>query len=110
MKVATKLFMKSGMEETMGVVALREAPWVIRWRLRVLMAEKNISNKELAERSGIHPVTISNLKRTDEIAQITGAVLNKLCNGLTSAYRARGDETIITPGHLLEFTPDEQSA
>jgi putative transcriptional regulator len=90
----------------MGVV-IRETPWVIRWRLRVLMAEKNISNKELAERSKVHRVTISNLKQADTISQITGDVLNKLCNGLTEAYRARGEDAIITPGHLLEFTPDE---
>lgn len=79
---------------------------VIRWRLRVIMAEKNISNKELSERSGIHRVSISKLKKTDELTQITGNVLNKLCNGLTKAYRARGDETIVTPGLLIEYTPD----
>lgn len=90
----------------MGVVS-RETPWVIRWRLRVLMAEKNITNKELAERSKVHRVTISNLKQTDSISQITGDVLNKLCNGLTEAYRVRGEDIIITPGHLLEFVPDK---
>lgn len=87
-------------------VALKEAPRVIRWRLRVLMAEKKISNKELAERSGVHRVTISNLKQTDELKQITGDVLNKLCNGLTDAYRARGEDVVISPGHLIEYTPD----
>jgi putative transcriptional regulator len=91
-------------------VALKEAPWVIRWRLRVLMAEKNISNKELAERSGVHRVSISKLKQSDELKQITGDVLNKLCNGLTAAYRARGEDTIITPGHLIEYAPDELEA
>lgn len=87
-------------------VALKETPYVIRWRLRVLMAEKNISNKELAERSGVHRVTISNLRQTDTLKQITGDVLNKLCNGLTTAYKSRGEDVVITPGHLIEFTPD----
>ena len=79
---------------------------MIRWRLRILMAEKKISNKELAELSGIHPTSISKLKNADEIEQISGRVLNNLCNGLTIAYRAKGDERIITPGDLFEYTFD----
>ena len=86
-------------------VTLKEHPRVIRWRLRVLMAEKKITNKELAERSGIHRVTISNLKQTDELKQITGDVLNKLCNGLTEADKARGSDVIISPGQLIEYSP-----
>lgn len=89
-------------------VALKDSSRVIRWRLRVVMAEKNISNKELAERSGVHRVTISKLKNTDALTQISGEVLNGLCNGLTRAYKARGDDTVITPFHLIEFTPDPE--
>ena len=68
---------------------------MIRWRLRVLMAEKNINNKTLAELTGIHPTSISRLKNTDELKQITGEVLNALCNALE-----------CTPNDLIEFTPD----
>ena len=68
---------------------------MIRWRLRVLMAEKNINNKTLAEKTGIHPTTISRLKNTDELKQISGEVLNALCNSLE-----------CTPNDLIEFTPD----
>jgi len=70
------------------------------------MAEKKITNKELAELSGIHPTSISKLKNADEIEQISGRVLNNLCNGLTIAYHAKGDERIITPGDLFEYTFD----
>ena len=68
---------------------------MIRWRLRVLMAEKNINNKTLAEQTGIHPTSISRLKNTDELKQISGEVLNALCNALE-----------CTPNDLIEFTPD----
>ncbi len=79
---------------------------MIRWRLRILMAEKKISNKELAALSDIHPTSISKLKNTDEIEQISGRVLNNLCNGLTKAYRSRGEDRIITPGDLFDYTFD----
>ncbi|MEH1777100.1 helix-turn-helix domain-containing protein [Nostoc sp.] len=79
---------------------------MIRWRLRILMAEKKISNKELAELADIHATTISKLKNADEIEQISGRVLNGLCNGLTKAYRIKGDERIITPGDLFDYSFD----
>ncbi len=73
----------------------RSQTCMIRWRLRVLMAEQHINNKTLAEISGIHPTTISRLKNTDEIKQINGDVLNALCVALN-----------CTPNDLLEFTPE----
>ncbi|MHC5819382.1 MAG: helix-turn-helix domain-containing protein [Nostoc sp.] len=82
---------------------------MIRWRLRILMAEKKISNKELAELADIHATTISKLKNADEIEQISGRVLNGLCNGLTKAYRIKGDERIITPGDLFDYSFDGDS-
>ncbi len=68
---------------------------MIRWRLRVIMAEKNINNKTLAEMTGLNPVTISRLKNTDELKQISGHVLNQLCSVLE-----------CTPNDLIQFTPD----
>jgi len=79
---------------------------MIRWRLRLLMAERKISNKELAELANVHPTSISKLKNSDAIEQISGRVLNSLCNGLTRAYRARGEDRIITPCDLLDYTFD----
>lgn len=83
---------------------------MIRWRLRMVMAEKNIGNKELAEKSGLHPVHISRLKNADELKQITGETLNSLCDGLTMVYRERGENTTITPAHLIEYTFAEKEA
>lgn len=71
---------------------------MIRWRLRVLMAERNINNKTLAQLTGLHPTTISRLKNTDELKQITGEALDALCNVL-----------VCTPNDLIEFTPDGDS-
>jgi DNA-binding Xre family transcriptional regulator len=79
---------------------------MIRWRLRMLMAEKRISNKELAELSHIHPTSISKLKNLDEIEQISGRVINNLCSALTKAYHARGENRVITPGDLFDYTFD----
>ena len=89
----------------MGVVQ-KSSQDMIRWRLRMLMAEKNISNKELSALSGIHPTSISRLKNADELEQISGRVLNRLCNGLTRAYQTRGDKKVITPGDLFEYSFD----
>jgi len=70
------------------------------------MAEKKISNKDLAELSDIHPTSISKLKNVDEIEQISGRVLNNLCNGLTRAYHIREENRIITPADLFDYTYD----
>ena len=70
------------------------------------MAEKRISNKELAELSYIHPTSISKLKNLDEIEQISGRVLNNLCSALTKAYYFRGDERVISPSDLFDYTFD----
>ncbi|WP_174711405.1 helix-turn-helix domain-containing protein [Nostoc sp. TCL240-02] len=78
----------------------------IGWRLRMVMAEKNIRNGELAELSGIHPTTISRLKSLDKIEIVKVRILAALCNGLTKAYRIKGDERIITPGDLFDYSFD----
>ena len=44
----------------------------------------------------VKSVTISRLKNTDELKQISGHVLNQLCNALN-----------CTPNDLIEFTSDD---
>ncbi len=83
---------------------------MIRWRLRVLMAEKNISNKELAEISGLHRVTISKLKGVDELGQINGETINSVLNGLNRIYQQRGESKLLTPSDLMEYIPDLEMA
>lgn len=88
-------------------VALQSRNSMIQWRLRQVMAEINLSNQDLAELASIHRVTVSKLKNSDEIKQISNEVLNGLCNGLTRAYHAKGIQKTITPGDLLVFTLDK---
>ncbi len=83
---------------------------MLRWRLRVLMAEKNISNKELAENSGLHRVTISKLKRVDQLGQINGETINSVLNGLNKIYKQKGESKLLTPSDLIEYTPDMEIA
>ncbi len=78
-----------------GMLTKKKQTIMIRWRLRVLMAEKKLNNKTLAEMTGIHRTTISRLKNLDEVKQISSDILNALCIALN-----------CTPNDLLEFTPD----
>lgn len=77
---------------------------MLRWKLHILMAEKRITNKELAELSGMHPTSISKLKTVDEVERISSRTIDALCNGLNKAYRARGDMRLITPNDLFNYT------
>lgn len=52
---------------------------MIKCRLRVLLAEHELSQKELAEITGIQPMTINKLYN-NHISRIPVDVLDKLCN------------------------------
>ena len=69
---------------------------MIRWRLAVVMAERNISNKELAIRIGKHPNSISRLKVRRRLSRIDEDTLNALCKALK-----------CQPGDLLVYEEDE---
>ena len=55
----------------------------IRWKLRSVMADRKISNKVLATAIGMNPVSISKLKNADELPEIGGEALAKLCDAIT---------------------------
>ncbi|MBW4659289.1 MAG: helix-turn-helix transcriptional regulator [Drouetiella hepatica Uher 2000/2452] len=59
------------------------------------MADRKITNQALAQQLGMHPVSISKLKNTDELPGIGGATLAKLCDALN-----------CTPADLIEYIPD----
>ena len=64
---------------------------VLKWRLAVVMAEREMDYKELARRSGLHPVTVNKLKNTFEAPpRIDRGTLEKLCTALN-----------CTPGDLI---------
>ncbi|HAX75889.1 MAG TPA: transcriptional regulator [Cyanobacteria bacterium UBA11372] len=69
---------------------------MINWRLAVVMAERNISNKELALRTGMNPRSISRLKTRRRLTRIDEETLNLLCEALN-----------CQPGDLMVYEKDE---
>nr|WP_277875287.1 helix-turn-helix transcriptional regulator [Alkalinema sp. FACHB-956] len=73
--------------------------WVIRWRLREIMARERMTNKRLSDLMNVHPNTISNLKKQDNMPHLGGDTLNALCKYLN-----------CTPSDLIEYKPDRDDA
>jgi Helix-turn-helix. len=48
---------------------------VIRWKLAVVMADRNISNKELAARVGMHPTSVSKIKTRRRLQELMKQLL-----------------------------------
>ncbi|MFB2979267.1 helix-turn-helix domain-containing protein [Microseira sp. BLCC-F43] len=69
---------------------------MINWRLAVVMAERNISNKELALRTGMNPRSISRLKTRRRLTRIDEETLNLLCDALN-----------CQPGDLMVYEKEE---
>jgi putative transcriptional regulator len=71
----------------------------IKWRLNVLMAERRLKNKDLTEVTGMHPVTISKLKNSQEVPErLERSTLEKLCTALK-----------CQPGDLMSWEPDQEA-
>jgi putative transcriptional regulator len=69
---------------------------VIQWKLAVVMAERNISNKELAVLIGMNPKSVSRLKVRRRLTRIDESTLNSLCKALK-----------CQPGDLMVYEEDE---
>lgn len=70
---------------------------MLRWKLREVMARKNMTNRRLAELVGVHETNISNMKRRDTMPRIDGETLEALCRALD-----------CSPTDLLEYIPDAE--
>jgi putative transcriptional regulator len=68
---------------------------VIRWKLRQIMADRQITNRDLARAVGMHETSISNLKRRDDMPRVDGELMDKLCRALD-----------CNPGDLIVRTED----
>jgi putative transcriptional regulator len=55
---------------------------VIRWRLAVVMAERDINNKQLASLIGMHPASVSRLRSRRRLTRIDEPTLDALCKAL----------------------------
>lgn len=69
---------------------------MIRWRLAVIMAERDISNNQLALLIGMHPTTVSRLKTRRRLTRIDESTLNSLCQVLK-----------CQPGDLMSYEEDD---
>ncbi|MEG4458199.1 helix-turn-helix transcriptional regulator [Microcoleus sp. N9_A1] len=68
---------------------------MIRWKLAVVMADRNISNKELAALIGMHPTSVSKIKTRRRLTRIDEATLSALCRALN-----------CQPGDLMAYEED----
>ncbi|WP_228061068.1 MULTISPECIES: helix-turn-helix domain-containing protein [unclassified Coleofasciculus] len=69
----------------------------IKWRLAAVMADREVDYKELAQKTGMHPVTLSKLKNSRIMPpRLDRTTLEKLCNALN-----------CQPGELLRHIPEE---
>lgn len=71
----------------------------IKWRLAAVLADREMSYLELAEKTGMHRVTINKMKNTFDLNfRLTPATLGKLCHALE-----------CQPGELLKYIPEDAS-
>lgn len=68
------------------------------WKLRAVMADRKITNKALAQELGMNPVSISKLKNNDQLPEIGGEALAKLCEAITKL-----SSQTCTPNDLIEY-------
>ncbi len=69
----------------------------IRWKLKDVMAAKDVKGIDLAERTGIHPVNLSKLRSRRQLQRLDIGVLDRLCASLN-----------CQPGDLIEYLPDDE--
>lgn len=68
------------------------------WKLRAVMADRKITNKALAQELEMNPVSISKLKNNDQLPEIGGEALAKLCEAITKL-----SSRTCTPNDLIEY-------
>ena len=69
---------------------------MIKFRVKVLLAMNDMTQKQLAEITGIRPPTVSAIC-TGAIKELPVNVINKMCKALN-----------CQPGDLMEFIPDKK--
>lgn len=72
---------------------------MIRWKLREVMARKKITNRALADATGMHEGSISRLKALDEMPRMDGKTLSKFCEELDCSLF-----------ELVEYVPDAEAS
>lgn len=79
------------------MLGIRNNSMTIKWRLAVLMADREMDYKELAEKAGLHKVTVSKHKNMKIMPpRLDSETLEKYCKVLN-----------CQPGDLMRYVPDE---
>ncbi|BCI60860.1 helix-turn-helix domain-containing protein [Solibaculum mannosilyticum] len=68
----------------------------MKFKLKVLLAMKGMTQKKLAELTGIRPPTISAIC-TNSIKELPVGVIERICQALD-----------CQPGDIMEYVPDEE--
>jgi putative transcriptional regulator len=77
-------------------VKISQRAMAIKWRLAVLMADREVDYKRLAEITGMHPVTVSKHKNSKVMpSRLESETLEKYCEALK-----------CQPGELLVWMPE----
>ena len=74
----------------------KEGAVLIKFRLKVLLAMNDLTQKDLSEKIGVRQPTISAICR-GSIKEMPVGVLNKICAELN-----------CQPGDVMEYIPDEE--
>ena len=69
---------------------------MIKFKVKVMLAINEMTQKELAEKTGIRPPTVSAIC-TGAVKHLPVEALNKICAGLN-----------CQPADLMEYIPDEE--
>ena len=68
----------------------------VKFKLKVMLAIRGMTQKDLAEKTGIRPPTISAIA-TGTIKQIPIGVIERICEALD-----------CQPGDIMEYVPEER--
>lgn len=71
---------------------------MINWRLAEIMARHDIKGTDLAERLGVTPKAVSNIRRAKTMPRLDGEALDRLCIALSELAGKR-----ITPANLIDY-------
>ena len=71
---------------------------MINWRLAEIMARHDIKGVDLAERLGVTPKAVSNIRRAKTMPRLDGQALNRLCIALSDLAGKQ-----ITPVNLIDY-------
>ncbi|ODH03095.1 hypothetical protein A4S05_21110 [Nostoc sp. KVJ20] len=77
---------------------------LIIWKLREVMARYKIKSKELAAELGVHPNSVTNLRKAETMPRLDGEALDNLCNALNKLA-----DTEISLMELVTHVPNSRN-